>query len=361
MPLARPGDTGYLARAVSGECDRLVAVSTPRVTVIIPTYNRAAYLGEAIASVLAQHLGDFELIVVDDGSTDDTPALLAAIGDPRLRVLRREHGGISAALNAGLRAARGREVARLDSDDLWRPELLPTLVALLDARPEIGVAYAKGQAMDAGGRLLRHFQGMPPRFPGDDVRSLLYDDCTCTIATLVRRACFERVGGYDESLPANEDWDMALRLAQQFRFAFVDQVLAHYRWHDGNLTGPRSARFESVLQTRTAPLDKFFAQADLPAPIAAMRPVAYENVYLFRGQRWLDAGAFRRAGREFDAALRISQTRPRTVLRIVWFAFVTRQFGRTRWGAALIARLTHLRRRWSRQGAGFEAKAERHR
>jgi len=326
-------------------------VSTPRVTVIIPTYNRAAYLGEAIGSVLGQSLGDFELIVVDDGSTDDTPALLGAISDPRLRVLRREHGGISASLNAGLRAARGRYVSRLDSDDVWRVELLQTLVAVLDARPEIGMAYGKGQAMDAGGRLLRHFQGMPPRFPDDGVRSLLYDDCICTIATVARRACFDRVGGYDESLPANEDWDMALRLAQQYRFAFVDRVLAQYRWHDGNLTGPRSAGFEAVMQTRTAPLDKFFAQAALPAAIAAMRPVAYENAYLFRGQRWLDAGASRRARREFLAALRASETRPRTALRIVWFAIVVRQFGRTRPGAALIARLTHLRRRWLREDA----------
>jgi hypothetical protein len=110
------------------------------------------------------------------------------------------------------------------------------------------------------------------------------------------------------------------------------------------LTGPRSAGFEAVIQTRTAPLDKFFAQADLPAAIAAMRPVAYENVYLFRGQRWLNAGASRRA-------LRVSETRPRTALRIVWFAIVVRQFGRTRPGAALIARLARLRRRCLREDA----------
>jgi glycosyltransferase involved in cell wall biosynthesis len=323
----------------------------PQVTVIIPTYNRAAFLGEAVRSVLGQSFVDFELIVVDDGSTDDTPSLLGAIGDPRLRVLRREHRGIGASINAALQLARGQYVARLDSDDVWRPELLRTLVAELDARPEIGLAYGKGQAMDASGQLLLHFQGMRPRFPDDALRSALYDDCTCTIATVVRREHLEQVGGYDESLPANEDWDLTLRLAQQCRFAFVDQVLAQYRWHEGNLTGLRSPGFDRVMQTRTAPLDKFFAQPNLPAAIAAMRPVTYENVYLFRGQRWLDAGSYTRARRELLAALRVSETRPRTTLRILWFAFVVRCFGRTRLGLFLIPLLTRLRRRWLREEA----------
>lgn len=324
---------------------------TPLVTVIIPTYNRAAFLGEAVRSVLGQSFADFELIVVDDGSTDDTAAVFGAITDPRLRVLRREHRGIGASINAGLREARGAYVARLDSDDVWRPELLQTLVAELDARPEIGLAYGKGQAMDAGGRLLLHFQGMRPRFPDDSLRSVLYDDCTCTIATVLRREHLERVGGYDESLPANEDWDLVLRLAQQCRFAFVDQVLAQYRWHEGNLTGLRSPRFATVMDTRTTPLDKFFAQPNLPAAVTSMRPVAYENVYLFRGQRWLDAREFRRARHEFLAALRVSQTRPRTALRIIWFTLVIKWLGRTRPGASLIAFLTRQRRRWLREDA----------
>lgn len=324
---------------------------TPRVSVIIPTYNRAAFLGEAIRSVLGQSLADFELLVVNDGSTDDTASLLAAIPDPRLRVLQRAHHGISASINAALQVARGQFVSRLDSDDLWRPKLLQTLVAELTARPDIGLAYGKGQAMDASGQLLPHCQGLPPRFPADSLRSLLYDDCTCTIATVVRRELLDQVGGYDESLPANEDWDLALRLAQRCQFLFVDRVLAQYRWHDGNLTGLRSPAFAQVMQTRTAPLDKFFAQPHLPAGVVAMRPIAYENVHLFRGQRWLDARAYTQAWREFVAAVRVSASRPRTVVRIVWFAVIVKWLGRTRPGAALIARLTRLRRQWLREDA----------
>lgn len=123
----------------------------PAVTVVIPTYDRARYLGEAIRSVLDQVFADFEVLVVDDGSADDTAGMVHAIRDARLQYLRRPHRGIGAALNAGLRGARGRYVARLDSDDVWLPAMLETLVPVLDARPEVGVAYARGQAMDQQG------------------------------------------------------------------------------------------------------------------------------------------------------------------------------------------------------------------
>src|SRR5262249_29774449 len=96
----------------------------PRVSVLIPTWNRARYLPIAIESVLAQSFEDLEVIVIDDGSTDDTSGALAAIRDPRVRTIRGEHRGISRALNAGLAAARGELVARLDSDDMWLPDLL---------------------------------------------------------------------------------------------------------------------------------------------------------------------------------------------------------------------------------------------
>jgi len=297
---------------------------TPAVTVVIPTYDRALYLGDAMRSVLAQTFGDLELVVVDDGSADGTSAVVHAIGDARLRLVQQPHRGIGAALNAGLRGARGRYVARLDSDDVWLPEMLETLVPVLDARPEVGVAYGRGQAMDERGRPLAHLQGLPERFPGESLRSLVYDDCTCNVALLARRACFDRVGGYDEALVANEDWDMWLRVARYWQFAFVDRVLARIRWHDGNLTGPASPQFADVLAARTAPLDKLFRDPDLPAAIRSMEPAAYANVHLFRGLRWLQAKGVRRsvgnAAREFSLAIRASDRRLETAARIAWFA-----------------------------------------
>src|SRR5262249_10455091 len=208
------------------------ATPSPAVTVIVPTRNRARYLGEAVGSVLAQTLVDLGLVVVDDGSTDSTRDLVGAIGDPRLRYLYQPPSGIGAALNRGLRSARGRYVARLDSDDVWRPDMLETLVPILESRADVGVAYARGQAMDGDGHRLPNVQGIPERFPGDSLRSLLYDDGTCNVALLARRECFERAGFYDEDLVASEDWDMWLRVARHYRFAFVDKVVTDIRWHD---------------------------------------------------------------------------------------------------------------------------------
>jgi len=316
----------------------------PRVTVIIPAYNRARYLGEAIRSVLEQTFRDFELLVVDDGSTDQTAELIGSISDPRVRYLPQSHRGISPSLNAGLRAARGECVARLDSDDCWLPDMLESLVAVLDSRSDIGVAYGRGQVMDHEGRWLSHSFGTPERFRGDSLRSLVYDDCTCNIALLARRACFDRAGLYDETLPANEDWDMWLRVARHYRFAFVDKVLACIRWHDDNLTGLTSPQLAVVLETRTMPLDKLFSDPQLPAAIRAMHPIAYTNVYLFRSQRWLQKRNFRMAGEELRRAMRVSHQPLTTGVRMAWLAVAVPVLRRHSLGQRALTALSNWRR-----------------
>lgn len=312
----------------------------------MPTYNRAGYLRQAIDSVLAQTFTDFELIVVDDGSTDATDEVLAAIGDRRVRCLQGDHRGVSAAVNRGLRTAQGEYVGRLDSDDVWLPEMLRALVDVLDARPEIGVAYARARAMDVDRTPLPYTNGMPPRFPGDSLRSLVCEDFTCNIAALTRRSCLERAGEYDESLPANEDWDMWLRIAAHDEFAFVDRVLASFRWHAGNMTGPASPQFAPTLETRTRPLDKVFARADLPAAVVAMRPLAYETVYLYRCLRWLHVRDLRRSWRELRLALQVTERPARTVARAAWFTLVAEVLGRFWIGRRVADGLSAARRRW---------------
>ncbi len=145
-------------------------------------------------------------------------------------------------------------------------------------------------------RVVPHSQGLPPRFPEDSLRSLVYDDGTCNIALLAQRECFERAGPDDESLIANEDWDMWLRVARHSRFAFVDQVLA----------------------SRTVPIDKLFAAPDLPLEVEAMRSSAYANVHLFRGLRWWQAGHLPAAMQEFRHVVRLSNRPALAVLRIAW-------------------------------------------
>src|SRR5262245_59564990 len=215
----------------------------PKVTVIIPTFNRARYLAEAIGSVLGQTFADYELIVVDDGSTDETSAVLAGFGDSRLRVLRQENRGISAAMNIGLQAARGEYVARLDSDDVWFADLLERETAVLDSRPDVGVVYAKAQVMSENGAPREHYVGLPLRYPDDALLSLAWVDATCNITVLARRSCFDSVGPYDETFRTHEDWDMWLRMARNHRFVFLNLTQARFREHDGGITSPSSPTF----------------------------------------------------------------------------------------------------------------------
>ena len=281
--------------------------TAPRVTVLLPVYNREGYVAAAIQSVLTQTLGDLELLVIDDGSTDDSAAVCRAIGDPRLRLLSRPHAGISASMNAGLRAARGAYVARIDSDDLWLPDMLATQVAVLDEHPEVGAVYAKAQGMEVDGTPHTSLRGLPPHYPDDDLCSMLYDDFTCNITVVARRECFERAGEYDESMTVNEDWDMWLRVARHYRFAFSERVLALFRLHPDNITHPSSAAFRESIEGRAAVLDKYFERNDLSAAEVAVRPIAYRNVYLAAGLRWFAQRRYLESLRNFARAVRVSR------------------------------------------------------
>lgn len=134
---------------------------------------------------------------------------------------------------------------------------------------------------------------------------------------LVRRSCIDKVGAYDETLASSEDWDMTLRLARHFRFRFVDQVVVRIREHDDSVTGRRQR--PAFLEARTAPLDKLFRDAALPPAVAAMKPVAYAKVHIFRARILLLAGEFAAASHEFARALRVSGRPISTALAIAWW------------------------------------------
>jgi glycosyltransferase involved in cell wall biosynthesis len=317
----------------------------PTVSVVVPTYNRADLLREAIDSVLLQTFGDFELLVVDDGSTDHTRDVVAAVEDRRCRYLARAHRGIGAALNAGLQAARGRYFARLDSDDVWLPEMLETLVNVMDAAPELGFAYGRGRVILADGTPLDHLQGTTPRYPDHPWRSIVYDDCTCNVALLARSECLGEVGGFDEELIAHEDWDMWLRVTARHPFRFVDRELVLIRRHGGNLTALRSELVEDVLSTRTAPLDKLYSSGDLPPDIRALQPLAYTNVHLYVAQRWMHAGDWRRTLATLARALSTGANPVATAARFAWLGRIAPILARTSAGRRLVEGLAGARRR----------------
>lgn len=317
----------------------------PRVSVIIPTFNRARYLPQAVESVLGQTFTDLELIVVDDGSTDETPALLACVTDPRLRVLRQENRGISTAMNAGLRAVRGPFVARLDSDDAWFVDLLARTVEVLDASPGIDVVYSRARAMSSDGTPREHYLGLPLRFPDDALLSLVWGDPTCNITAVARRECFASAGPYDETLRTHEDWDMWLRVARNHRFAFLNCTLAQFREHDDGITSPRAAGFVEHIESRRRVIDKLYASPDLPPRLQAFKAIAYRNVHTEIGVFLLNTGHPWRALRMFARAAGSGANPLLTCTRILWLttaAPVLRQFAL---GRRFLQHQAELRRR----------------
>ncbi len=288
----------------------------PRVTVVIPTYNRADLVGAAIDSVLTQTFADLELIVVDDGSTDDTPAVLARFTDPRVRVISQANQGISGALNAGMRAARGEYVIMLGSDDRFLPTCLDGLVARVNSSPSAVVVYGRARAIDTQGAPLAAMTGAPPPYPDNPLLSALYGDFVATIAALIRRDALEQVGYCDPALRGNEDWDLWIRLARVGAFAFVPEVLVEFRIHPGRFTSAQHDRLAAFLAGRIAILDKAFAMPDLPPDVMAARPTIYRNAYIDIGLRWLNVGAMPEAAGAFRQALRYGRPLP-TLGRIV--------------------------------------------
>ncbi|CAN5659963.1 hypothetical protein BH23ACI1_BH23ACI1_01340 [soil metagenome] len=210
----------------------------PDVSVIMPAYNVAPYIGAAIESVCAQTHTALELLVVDDGSTDDSCAIATrwAERDSRVRVLRQPNGGISSARNAGLRVSAGAVLAILDSDDLWHPEYLEAQLAILEARPEIDVVT--GNAWFLGSRL----DGQPARpcpdeRPDPTLATILDDEAAVFIMSVFRRRVYETIGGFDENFHTNEDYDFWARTAiAGFRFVRNDRPLGWYRRRDDSLS-----------------------------------------------------------------------------------------------------------------------------
>ena len=317
----------------------------------MPSYDRAHYLGAAMQSVFEQTFEDFELIVVDDGSTDGTQDLLRQVRDDRLRILGQDHQGISTAVNTGIQAAQGTYIARLDSDDVWLPEMLAILVPVLDEQPEIGFVYAKAQGMDVTGQPLGDERGSPIPYARNGFRSLLCGDCTCNITVIARRTCFERVGLFDQSLRTSGDWDMWLRVARYYPFAYVDQVVARYRWHPGNITGTDSPDFAATTTDRAKVLDKIFDVPDLPHTIEATRPLAYRNLYLNECLRWLAGGRYKAGLGALGRAVRVSGRPASTLFRFGWLILRWRVFNRYPWGQACLKKMAPFARRWRERSA----------
>jgi len=217
------------------------SIQQPLVSIIVPTFGRLKYLRPTVASVLRQTLEDWELIIADDGSDEETRGYLRSLGaDRRIRLVWLTHTGIPALVrNAALREARGEYVAFLDSDDLWSPQKLARQVEILRARPECRWCYTAISHIDGSGEPLAE-PVFGPWLPCDGAvfeRLVSGPVVIRTPSVLAARELVARAGGFDETIRSGEDYDLWLRLALASEVALLDEPLVQVRRHEANHTG----------------------------------------------------------------------------------------------------------------------------
>lgn len=243
----------------------------PRVSAILPAHNAESHLRACIESVLGQTYTQLELIVVDDGSTDGTGAIVAeyAQRDQRVLPLYQSNRGVAAARNRAIAAARGRYIAPIDADDIWFPDKIARQVEALEpAGPHVGLAYAWSVRIDERG--CRYPESRPrPHLSGWVYPAFVYRNFCSASAPLIRRDCLAAVGGYDPELRARggegcEDLDLLLRLAARFAFALVPEYLLGYRQRAGSMSSNTAAMERSFDMVMARALERAPA---LPARI----------------------------------------------------------------------------------------------
>lgn len=244
------------------------------VSVIIPAYNQGHFLAEAVTSVLAQTYPHLEVIIVDDGSTDNTAVIARTFTDSRVRYVYKQNGGLSSARNEGIRHAQGEFLSYLDSDDCFLPEKLARLVEVLTTRPDLGFVAGQAIPVDEHGRQNGKIFDTPlPKEPPQ----LLLGNPLHVGSVLLRRSWQEKIGFFDETLRSYEDWDMWLRLALAgCQMATIPVPVSLYRFHTAQMT-----RDGGQMTTATfAVLDKLFANPTLPPEWQALKEPAYSQAYL---------------------------------------------------------------------------------
>lgn len=274
--------------------------NTPRVSVIMPAYRVAEYIATALDSILAQTLGDYEIIVVNDGSPD-ADELRQALADYRERIIYIEqaNGGPSAARNVAIRRARGQFLAFLDADDYWEPDFLARQMAFFDKHPAVDLVYCDGLLVGDSPLAGRTFMELTPSVGEATFENLLSSNCTVILSgTVARKQAVIDAGLFDEGLRYSEDYDLWLRLAQNgWRLAYQPEVLLCKRIHGDSLSSDRARLHQSALRV----LERYKRRAGLSAE--TLRAIAEQETAL-TGLVKLELGKERLSQGDFDGARR---------------------------------------------------------
>jgi glycosyltransferase involved in cell wall biosynthesis len=289
-----------------------------KVSVVIPTYNRAYIIRDALQSALAQTYGDFEIIVADDGSTDDTAEVMKAFEGEKVRYLRHQtNRGCSAAYNTAIAAATGELIAVLDSDDLWKPEYLEKQVHFLEMHPKVDVVFCdlelqeKTKNFPSMMSLMHHFPRMlqaKPRqeeyvFTGREIYLCLLEEVPIKpTAAVVRKELFQKAGGFNETWPSGTDWDLFLRFSKIAEFGYINLPLAIQR-RTADATHQKFREQDKLFLLNTFLKEKSHLRKDREALQAVNRGISSHctilaGLYLENGQRRKSFSTYVQAFRE---------------------------------------------------------------
>lgn len=249
----------------------------PLVSVVVATYNMGHYLPQAVQSILAQSYPSVEVIIVDDGSTDDTQAVTQELArDARVRVHHQSNAGQASAKNKGIELSRGEFLAFLDADDAWMPDKLAKQMPLFQGRPAVGVVYSEYACMDGVGQPLPK----PPtqlrrgRVSGE----LLIENFVSFPTAVVRRECLQKLGSFDLNYGMGIDYDLWLRISAHYEFDFVSDATVRYRIWAGQMSKNYRKRYESAIRI----MQRFLDENPHAVPSRVVR-TAWAHTYLGRG------------------------------------------------------------------------------
>ncbi len=262
-------------------------MAIPKTAVVIPTYNSSRYLVQAIDSVLAQTWQDLEILVIDDGSTDETERVMRRYQSP-VRYIYQQNGGVAIARNRGIAESKGKYVAFLDADDTWLPHKLELQIEALQKQPQYRACYSALAVADAELNPLSINYSYRQSSTLEDL--LLRGNVIATPSSvLCERSLFDVAGGFDPKLSQCADWDMWVRLAVQTEFLYLDEPLVTYRQHGANMSRNAPLLEHDSLQVLT----KGFAIPELSEPLRARRQTGFARNYMVLAGTYFHAHQYR--------------------------------------------------------------------
>jgi len=266
-----------------------------KVSVVIPTYNRADLIDKAIKSVLKQTYQHYEIIVIDDGSTDNTEKVVKDLHHSQIHYIKHnDNRGVSAARNTGIKKSRGEYIAFLDSDDEWMPEKLDKQMKIFERAPlEVGAVYTGNYYIDRKSKKIKKVY--IPRKKGYIYEDILKGEGRLYVSTLiVRRECFAKAGLFDEDFPAREDLDMWIRISKYYQFAYVKDLLVICRTHLIQMTKNSEILIEGAKKIQTKYVE-----------VLKKRPYSYSVRFFYLGNKLCHIGQIKEGQKYFLKAIKI--------------------------------------------------------